>query len=95
MPNLSECDIKYTPHLILFTVKSYRKNYARSVESMQASLDIEVKARADSMRAKKKFETQLNDVEMQLENSHKNLAEQNKMVKKFQVTIKVCFHNPL
>merc|ERR1739838_612377 len=67
---------------------STRKNYARSVESMQASLDIEIKARSDSVRAKKKFETQLNDAEMQLEHANRNLAEQGKLSKKLQVTIK-------
>merc|ERR1739838_1208711 len=68
--------------------ESTRKNYARSVESMQASLDIEIKARADSTRAKKKFETQLNDAEMQLEHANRNLADQGKLSKKLQVTIK-------
>merc|ERR1719334_1329895 len=68
--------------------ESTRKNYARSLESMQTSLDIEIKARADAVRDKKKFETQLNDCEMQLEHANKNLAEQSKLVKKLQVTIK-------
>merc|ERR1739838_141074 len=65
-----------------------RKNYSRSVESMQASLDIEIRARADSARAKKKFESQLNDAEAQLENSNHALVEQRNLVKKLQVTIK-------
>merc|ERR1712002_1325779 len=68
--------------------ESTRKNYARSVESMQASLDIELKARADAVRAKKKFETQFNDCEMQLEHANKSMAEQGKLVKKLQVSIK-------
>merc|ERR1712183_258720 len=42
----------------------------------------------DAVRAKKKFETQLNDTEMQLEHANKSLAEQGKMFKKLQVTIK-------
>merc|ERR1739838_829842 len=68
--------------------ESTRKNYARSVESMQASLDIEIKARSDAVRAKKKFETQLNDAEMQLEHANLNLTEQCKLTKRLQVTIK-------
>ena len=55
---------------------------------MQASLDIEMKARADSTRAKKQFETQLNDAEMQLEQANRSLADQGKLSKKLQVTIK-------
>ena len=56
---------------------------------MQTSLDIEIKARTDAVRSKKKFESQLNDVELQLDHSNKNLAESNKTVKKLQGTIKV------
>ena len=70
---------------------STRKNYARSLESLQASLDIEMKARADAVRSKKKFEGQLNDIELQLEHANKNLSEQTKTVKKYQVTVKVCY----
>ncbi len=55
---------------------------------MQASLDIELKARADAVRAKKKFETQFNDCEMQLEHANKQLSEQAHLSKKLQVTIK-------
>merc|ERR1712168_738605 len=55
---------------------STRKNYARCLESMQASLDIELKARADAVRSKKKFESQLNDVEMQPDRVN-NLSAQN------------------
>jgi len=68
--------------------ESTRKNYARSIESMQASLDVEIKARADAVRLKKKFETQLNDAELQLEHANRSLAEQTKLIKKLQVTIK-------
>merc|ERR1712202_32372 len=67
---------------------STRKNYARSLESLQASLDIEMKARADAVRSEKKFEGQLNDIELQLEHANKNLSEQTKTVKKYQVTVK-------
>merc|ERR1712038_1077591 len=68
--------------------ESTRKNYARSVESMQTSLDIEIKARADAIRSKKKFEGALNDTEMQLDHANKSLSENGKLVKKLQITIK-------
>merc|ERR1712165_155477 len=68
--------------------ESTRKNYSRSVESMQTSLDIEIKARADAVRSKKKFETQLNDTEMQLDHANKSLSESGKMVKRLQVSLK-------
>ena len=56
---------------------------------MQASLDVEIKSRADAVRAKKKMESQLNDTEMQLDHANKNLQEQLKLVRKLQITIKV------
>lgn len=65
-----------------------RKNHARAIESMQASLDAEIKARTDAMRAKKKYEAQVNDLEMQLDQSNRNLAEQLKLVRKLQAVIK-------
>ena len=58
---------------------------------MQASLDVEIKSRADAVRAKKKMESQLNDTELQLDHANKNLQEQLKLVRKLQVTIKVRF----
>nr|XP_009857904.2 myosin-16 [Ciona intestinalis] len=67
---------------------STRKNHQRAIESMQASLDVEIKSRTDAVRAKKKLETQLNDAEMQLDHANRNLAEQIKLVRKLQVTIK-------
>ena len=72
----------------------YRKNYTRSIESIQTSLDSEIKARSDAYRAKKKFETQLNDAEMQLEHTTRCVQEQSKMMKKLQTVNKVqqrCF----
>uniref|UniRef100_H2Z1P7 Myosin motor domain-containing protein n=1 Tax=Ciona savignyi TaxID=51511 RepID=H2Z1P7_CIOSA len=67
---------------------STRKNHQRAIESMQASLDVEIKSRTDAVRAKKKLESQLNDAEMQLDHANRNLAEQIKLVRKLQVTIK-------
>lgn len=59
---------------------------------MQASLDAEIKGRTDAVRAKKKLEAQLNDTEMQLEHANRNLAEQHKLCRKFQTTIKVIIN---
>ena len=62
---------------------------------MQASLDVEIKSRADAVRAKKKMESQLNDTEMQLDHANRNLQEQLKLVRKLQVTIKASSLNKL
>jgi len=58
---------------------------------MQASLDAEIKSRADAMRTKKKLESQLNDTEMQLDHANRNLQDQLKLVRKLQTTIKASF----
>jgi len=58
---------------------------------MQASLDVEIKARSDAMRIKKKLESELNDREMELDHANRNLAEQLKLVRKLQITIKVNY----
>merc|ERR1719233_2820326 len=54
---------------------STRKNHARALESMQATLDAEVKARSDNACAKKNLESQVNDLEMSLDSAGKKLEE--------------------
>lgn len=66
-----------------------RKNHARAVESLQASLEAEAKGRAEAMRMKKKMEGDLNEMEIQLEHANRNNAELVKTLKKLQQQIKV------
>lgn len=66
-----------------------RKNHARAVESLQASLEAEAKGRAEAMRMKKKMEGDLNEMEVQLEHANRNNAELVKTLKKLQQQIKV------
>ena len=66
-----------------------RKNHARAVESLQASLEAETKGRAEAMRMKKKMEGDLNEMEIQLEHANRNNAELVKTLKKLQQQIKV------
>lgn len=67
-----------------------RKNHARAIESMQASLDVEVKARSDASRGKKKAEAAVADLEMSLGIANKNYNEQQKNYRKLQAQFKVC-----
>merc|ERR1712025_415877 len=67
---------------------STRKCHARAIESMQTTLDVEIKARADATRAKKNLEASNADLEMQLDISNKNLAESIKTVRKLQIAVK-------
>ncbi|XP_026180047.1 myosin-16-like [Mastacembelus armatus] len=65
-----------------------RKNHARAVESLQASLEAEAKGRAEALRMKKKMEGDLNEMEVQLEHANRNNAELVKTLKKLQQQIK-------
>lgn len=56
---------------------------------MQASLDVEVKGRAEALKLKKKLEADVNDLELQVDLLTKNNAELGKSVKKMQQQIKV------
>uniref|UniRef100_A0A3P8V2F2 Myosin-16-like n=1 Tax=Cynoglossus semilaevis TaxID=244447 RepID=A0A3P8V2F2_CYNSE len=65
-----------------------RKNHARAVESLQASLEAEAKGRAEALRMKKKMEGDMNEMEIQLEHANRNNAELVKTLKKLQQQIK-------
>nr|XP_020476914.1 myosin-16-like [Monopterus albus] len=65
-----------------------RKNHARAVESLQASLEAEAKGRAEALRMKKKMEGDLNEMEIQLEHANRNNTELVKTLRKLQQQIK-------
>merc|ERR1712142_535247 len=67
--------------------ESTRKNHWLAIESMQTSMDLEVKARAEAARGKKKAEGQLSQLEMDLDRANKNAAEQSKTIRKLQAEI--------
>merc|ERR1712128_47512 len=49
-----------------------RKTHARAIESMQASLEAESKGKAEALRAKKKLEADINELEIALDHSNKS-----------------------
>ncbi|XP_032086660.1 myosin-16 [Thamnophis elegans] len=65
-----------------------RKNHQRAIESLQSSLELEAKGRAEALRLKKKMETDLNEMEIQLDHANKNNSELVKTLKKLQQQIK-------
>uniref|UniRef100_UPI00398EFFA2 myosin-16-like n=1 Tax=Pristiophorus japonicus TaxID=55135 RepID=UPI00398EFFA2 len=65
-----------------------RKNHQRALESLQASLEVESKGRAEALRLKKKMEADVNEMEIQLEHANKNNAELVKTLKKLQQQLK-------
>lgn len=56
---------------------------------MQASLEAETKGRAEALRLKKKMETDLNEMEIQLDHANRNNSELVKTLKRLQQQIKV------
>merc|ERR1711936_618821 len=61
-----------------------RKNHARAMESMQASLETEQKAKAEGLRIKKKLEGDINEFEIALDHANKANNEALKSIKRYQ-----------
>merc|ERR1712241_411132 len=61
-----------------------RKNHGRAMDSSQASLDAESKAKAEALRIKKKLENDINELEIALDHANKSNAEAHKSVKGYQ-----------
>lgn len=66
-----------------------RKCHQRALESLQATLDVEVKGKAEGLKLKKKLEADINELELQVELFTKSNAELSKSSKKMQLQIKV------
>merc|ERR1711878_20116 len=58
-----------------------RKNHARAMESMQASLETEQKAKAEALRIKKKLEGDINEFEIALDKANNEAL---KSIKRYQ-----------
>lgn len=68
------------------------RNYQRTLESMQATLDAEAKSRNEAVRLRKKMEGDLNEMEVQLNHANRQAAESQKLLRNLQVQIKVSLH---
>ena len=54
-----------------------RKNHARAMESMSASLEAEQKAKGEALRVKKALEGEINELEIGLDHANKANSEVN------------------
>merc|ERR1712060_862210 len=61
-----------------------RKNHQRAMDSLQASLEGENKAKTEALRIKKKLETDINELEIALDHANKANAESHKSIKRYQ-----------
>ena len=74
----SRSPIKFFP-MQCFTFFVHRKNHARAMDSIQASLDSEQKAKAEALRIKKKLEGDINELEIALDHANKANVEAQKV----------------
>ncbi|EMP41316.1 Myosin-7B, partial [Chelonia mydas] len=68
--------------------ENLRRNHQRAMDSMQATLDAEAKARNEAIRLRKKMEGDLNEMEIQLSHANRQAAESQKLVRQLQAQIK-------
>merc|ERR1719499_2342782 len=61
-----------------------RKNHARAMDSLNASLESEQKAKNEGLRIKKKLESTINELEIALDHANKANAEGLKTIKRYQ-----------
>merc|ERR1711899_398151 len=66
-----------------------RKNHQRAMDSLQASLDAESKAKAEALRIKKKLENDINELEIALDHANKANSEAHKSIKRYQGQLRV------
>merc|ERR1711922_136704 len=65
-----------------------RKNHARAMDSMQASLESEQRAKAEALRIKKKLEGDINELEIALDHANKANSEAQKSIKRYQASLR-------
>uniref|UniRef100_UPI003AAE03E5 myosin heavy chain, fast skeletal muscle-like n=1 Tax=Centroberyx gerrardi TaxID=166262 RepID=UPI003AAE03E5 len=65
-----------------------KRNSQRIIESMQSTLDAEVRSRNDALRIKKKMEGDLNEMEVQLSHANRQAAEAQKQLRNVQGQLK-------
>merc|ERR1712024_371884 len=61
-----------------------RKNHQRAMDSLQASLDAENRAKGEALRIKKKLESDINELEIALDHANKANSEAHKSIKRYQ-----------
>ncbi|XP_074081220.1 myosin-3-like isoform X2 [Macrotis lagotis] len=69
-------------------IEQLKRNYQRTVETMQSALDSEVRSRNEAIRIKKKMEGDLNEIEIQLSHANRQAAESLKHLRNVQGQLK-------
>ncbi|KAM4664472.1 myosin-4 [Discoglossus pictus] len=69
-------------------IDQLKRNHVRVVESMQSTLDAEIRSRNDALRLKKKMEGDLNEMEIQLSHANRQASESQKQLRNVQSILK-------
>ncbi|KAK2515470.1 hypothetical protein Q9233_013983 [Columba guinea] len=69
-------------------IDQMKRNHLRIVESMQSTLDAEIRSRNEALRLKKKMEGDLNEIEIQLSHANRQAAEAQKNLRNTQGVLK-------
>uniref|UniRef100_A0A667XIV5 Myosin heavy chain, fast skeletal muscle-like n=1 Tax=Myripristis murdjan TaxID=586833 RepID=A0A667XIV5_9TELE len=69
-------------------IEQIKRNSQRVIESMQTTLDAEIRSRNDALRIKKKMEGDLNEMEIQLSHANRQAAEAQKQLRNVQGQLK-------
>ncbi|XP_071968886.1 myosin-3 [Engystomops pustulosus] len=69
-------------------IDQMKRNYQRTMETMQTALDSEIRSRNEAIRIKKKMEGDLNEMEIQLSHSNRIAAEAQKYLRNVQGQLK-------
>lgn len=76
-------------------IEQMKRNHQRVLETMQSALDAEMHSKNDTVRIRKKMETDLNEMEIQLSHANRQAAEAQKQLRNIQSHLKVEYETPL
>ncbi|XP_062853981.1 myosin heavy chain, fast skeletal muscle [Trichomycterus rosablanca] len=69
-------------------IEQLKRNSQRVIDSMQTTLDAEIRSRNDALRIKKKMEGDLNEMEIQLSHANRQASEAQKQLRNVQGQLK-------
>nr|XP_060620526.1 myosin-4-like [Anolis sagrei ordinatus] len=69
-------------------IEQLKRNHQRMMDTMQSTLDSEIRSRNDALRIKKKMEGDLNEMEIQLSHANRQSAETQKHLRNVQGQLK-------
>ncbi|XP_040180455.1 myosin-4-like [Rana temporaria] len=69
-------------------IEQLKRNSQRVIDTMQSTLDSEIRSRNDALRLKKKMEGDLNEMEIQLNHANRQASEAQKQLRNVQALLK-------